>query len=626
MCGIIGYLGHEDPKGVLLDGLKRLEYRGYDSAGIAILENNKVEVFRCEGRLANLEKKLGSRTFVGTSGVGHTRWATHGAPTEINAHPHHIGHITLVHNGIIENYIDHRDALTEMGRKIVSETDSEIVAHLFDLEVSQGRTLQEAILNILPRLKGSYAFVIMNDREPGVLAGIRNGAPLLLGIGKNECYLASDVQAILHRTNQIVYLEDRQFAICRQGAAELFSEKGVKLTPKIKTLDWTPEQMDKGGYRHYMLKEIHEQPQAIAQTIEGNIDKDTGVVAMTELSHFNETLKGIERISMVACGTARHAAIVGKYYIERFAGIPVHVDYASEFRYRHPILSPNTLLVCVSQSGETADTLAALREGKARGIKTLSICNVRESTLARESDVVLYTDAGPEIGVASTKAFTTQLTVLYMLGVHLGHLKKYVNREQALELTEELRRLPLLVDRTLQLEKEVEAVALEYHGDTFFFYMGRGLNYPIALEGALKLKEISYLLAEGYPAGELKHGPIALIDRRTVIISLSPKESAYHSKPDAGRPDWDASLLYEKQMSNLQEVKARGGKIITLGTGNDPKLKADSKNYIGIPEASWALNPVLLSIPMQLLAYHIASFRGTDVDKPRNLAKSVTVE
>jgi len=626
MCGIIGYTGTNDPKGVLLDGLKRLEYRGYDSAGIAIQEKNHVEVFRCEGRLANLEKKLGNRIFAGTSGIGHTRWATHGAPTEINAHPHRIGHITLVHNGIIENFVDHKEALEKMGREIKSETDSEIVAHLFDLEVSQGRTLEKAILNILPRLRGSYAFVIMNDLEPGVLVGIRNGAPLLVGVGPHEYFLASDVQAILHRTNKIIYLEDHQYALCQPDKVTICTEKGEPITPVIKTIDWTSDQMDKGGYRHYMLKEIHEQPQAIAQTIEGNIDKETGVISVTELAHCPQILQSIERVSMVACGTARHAAIIGKYYIERFAGVPVHVDYASEFRYRHPILSPNTLLICVSQSGETADTLAALREAKARGVKTLSICNVRESTLARESDVVLYTDAGPEIGVASTKAFTTQLTVLYMLAVHLGFLRKYLNHPQAVELTEDLRKLPLLVDRTLLAEKQVEAAALEYHGDTFFFYIGRGLNYPIALEGALKLKEISYLLAEGYPAGELKHGPIALVDRRTVILSLSPKERAYQAEPDKGRPIWDATLLYDKQMSNLHEVKARGGKIITIGTELDEKLKAESRVYLGIPEASWALNPILLSIPMQLFAYYIASFRGTDVDKPRNLAKSVTVE
>lgn len=622
MCGIIGYLGSEDPKGILLDALKRLEYRGYDSAGIAIHEGKGVEVYRCEGRLSNLEKRLGDKQFNGTTGIGHTRWATHGPPTEVNAHPHRVGAVTLVHNGIIENYADHKEHLLKMGRKITSETDSEIVAHLFDLEIESGKTLEQAILNVLPKLRGSYAFVVMNDREPGTLAGIRNGAPLLVGKGDGEVYLASDVQAILHRTNKIIYLKDHQFALTSKTSVDIRKENGEKAPHEIKVIDWSPEQMEKVGYRHYMLKEIHEQPQAIAHTIEGNIDAKTGVIALTELAASPELLKKIERISIVACGTARHAGIVGKYYIEKFAGLPVHVDFASEFRYRQPILAKNTLVLAISQSGETADTLAALREGKSRNIHCLSICNVRESTLARESDAVLYTDAGPEIGVASTKAFTTQLTVLYMLAVQMGFARGHLNKAQALELTEDIRRAPHLVERTLALEKEIEAIAVEHQADNFFFYMGRGVNYPIALEGALKLKEISYTLAEGYPAGELKHGPIALVDRKTVVISLGIKDRPYQNWSS----DDPSYVLYEKQMSNLQEVRARGGRIVSIGTEGDLKLKAQSGFFVGIPEASWALNPMLLSIPMQLLAYHIASLRGTDVDKPRNLAKSVTVE
>jgi glutamine---fructose-6-phosphate transaminase (isomerizing) len=624
MCGIIGYLGMHDPKGVLLDGLKRLEYRGYDSAGIAILEGQEVEVFRAEGRIQNLENKLGSREFRGSLGIGHTRWATHGAPTEINAHPHRVGSITLVHNGIIENYIEHKEALLRMGRQISSETDSEIVAHLFDIEVGQGKTLEEAILTVLPKLRGSYAFVLMSDKEPGTLAGIRNGAPLLVGLGTDEAFLASDVQAILHRTNKIIYLLDHQFAICQERGVKVKSESGQVIQAEIKTIDWTPDQMDKSGYRHYMLKEIHEQPQAIANTLEGNIDPQTGIISLAELTLNPDRLRAFERISIVACGTARHAALVGKYYLERFAKMPVDVDFASEFRYRDPILDKATLLITISQSGETADTLAALREGKAKGITTLSICNVRESTLTRESDLVLYTDAGPEIGVASTKAFTTQLVVLYMLAVHLGHIKGVLADDAALELTNELRKLPVLVEATLQLEKSIETIAEEHHPDTFFFYMARGVNYPIALEGALKLKEISYLLAEGYAAGELKHGPIALVDRRTVILSLAPKDEPYaYLSGEAASGSHD---LYEKQMSNLQEVKARGGKIISVGTAGDEALAKESRFFVGIPKTTWALSPLLLSIPMQLLAYYIALFRGTDVDKPRNLAKSVTVE
>jgi glucosamine--fructose-6-phosphate aminotransferase (isomerizing) len=612
MCGIIGYTGFKDPKETLLDGLKRLEYRGYDSAGIAVAGKNGVELFRAEGRIHNLEKKLENIHFDASTGIGHTRWATHGAPTEINAHPHRVGAITLVHNGIIENYTDHKEAILLMGRTVSSDTDSEIVAHLFDLEIKQGRKLEQAVLNILPRLKGSYAFVLMSDQEPDTIVGIRNGAPLLVGVGEGESFLASDVQAILHRTKKIIYLEDRQFAVLHKGEVKIKTQFGADVAYTVKTIDWTPDQMDKLGYRHYMLKEIHEQSQSVANTVEGQLDYGHGVIALSQLTPSIESLKHIHRIFIVACGTARHAGLIGQYYIENFSGIPVYVDFASEFRYRNPVLDKTTLLVLISQSGETADTLAALREGKARGIKTLSICNVRDSTLARESDIVLYTNCGPEIGVASTKAFTTQLVVLYMLAIELGMIHKTLAHDRATALTTDLLRLPILIEQTLQLEKSIEKIATELQDETFFFYLGRGVNYPIALEGALKLKEISYLHAEGYPAGELKHGPIALVDRNAVIIVLCPSQN---SDP-----------LYEKSMSNLQEVKARGGKLLAVGNLGDTKLAGESQFFVGIPEASWALNPILLSIPMQLLAYYIALQRGTDVDKPRNLAKSVTVE
>jgi glutamine---fructose-6-phosphate transaminase (isomerizing) len=612
MCGIIGYTGFSDPKDILLDGLKRLEYRGYDSAGIAVFSKKGAEIFRCEGRIQNLESKLSGQHFDGFTGIGHTRWATHGAPTEINAHPHKVGAITLVHNGIIENYSDHKEAILAMGREVTSETDSEIVAHLLDLEVSRGRSLEAGILNVLPRLKGSYAFVIVSDHEPDTIVGIRNGAPLLVGLGEKESFLASDVQAILHRTKKIIYLEDHQFAVCRKEKVIVKSEAGDVLIPVVKTIEWTPDQMDKSGYRHYMLKEIHEQPQAIANTIEGNINHHDGVVSLSELTPSIQTLKHTERIYIVACGTARHAGLIGQYYIERFSGIPVQIDFASEFRYRNPVMDKGTLLVLISQSGETADTLAALREGKSRGIKTLSICNVRDSTLARESDIVLYTNAGPEIGVASTKAFTTQCVVLYMLAVELGMARNHLAKGEAETLTQNLIRLPLLVDQTLQLESKIESLAAELQTQPFFFYMGRGVNYPVALEGALKLKEISYIHAEGYPAGELKHGPIALVDREAVVIVLCPSVST--------------DPLYEKSMSNLQEVKARGGKLLCVGTKGDDRITRESKFFVEIPESTWGLNPIILSIPMQIFAYYVALLRGTDVDKPRNLAKSVTVE
>ncbi len=615
MCGIIGYLGPTNPKEVLIDGLKRLEYRGYDSAGIAVRNNGDVRVFRSEGRIQNLEAKVGTEVLMGTSGIGHTRWATHGAPIEKNAHPHRVGSVTLVHNGIIENYNEHKDRLLAMGKEILSDTDSEIVAHLFDFEIQNGKTLKEALVTVLPKLRGAYAFVVMSDKEPEKIAGVRNGPPLLVGLGKDENFIASDVQAILHRTNRIVYLNDNEFALCNHNSVELFTEKGAPLPLKISQLDWSAEQMDKQGYRHYMLKEIYEQSLAVANTIAGNIDARVGVVSLPEWFKAPSLLKNTERISLVACGTAKHAALVGKYYLEKMAGIPVDVDFASEFRYRNPILDPKTLLISVSQSGETADTLAAQREGKQKKVPTLAICNVRHSTLAREADFVIYTNAGPEIGVASTKAFTTQLTVLYLLAVQLGLEKGTLKLEQAQALTSDLRKLPHLIDAVLKLDKPIQALAEKYQSESFFFFMGRGANYPIALEGALKLKEISYLHAEGYPAGELKHGPIALVDKQTVIINLCPKMEGEHE-----------TLLYEKQISNLQEVKARGGRILSVGTEGDKHLASLSESFIELPESTWALNPILMTLPLQLFAYHVAAFRGTDVDKPRNLAKSVTVE
>lgn len=624
MCGIIGYNGNKDPKNVLLDGLKRLEYRGYDSAGIAILEKDKVEVFRVEGRIQNLEKKLGQTSFKGHLGLGHTRWATHGAPTEINAHPHRVGAITLVHNGIIENYLDLKAEVLKKGREIVSDTDSEIVAHLFDLEVQAGKSLESAIPSVLARLRGSYAFVIISEREPEMMYGVRNGAPLLIGLGDAENFVASDVQAVLHRTNKIMYLEDHEFALCKADKVEIRDRSGKTIERNITTIHWSPDQLEKAGYRHYMLKEIHEQPQAIANTIDHNFDQKTGIIELQELKAQADLLKKVKRISIVACGTARHAGLIGKYYLERFARIPVDVDFGSEFRYRDPILDKDSLVVCISQSGETADTLAGLRESKKQKIPGLSICNVRESTLARESDFVLYTNAGPEIGVASTKAFTTQLTVLYMFAVHLGHLRGALNDNEAKELSADLLKLPFLVDRVLEQEKHIEKIAQEYQDTNFFFFMGRDVNYPIALEGALKLKEISYAHAEGYPAGELKHGPIALVDRQAAVIVLAPTDAIKEEgNTHLSRGD---NTLHEKIMSNLQEVKSRGGSIFSIATETDLFFKKEGNYFIGLPESPWGLNPILLSIPMQLFAYHIANLRGTDVDKPRNLAKSVTVE
>lgn len=621
MCGIIGYNGKHDPKDILLDGLKRLEYRGYDSAGIAILDNDQVDVFRSKGRIEKLENKLLDKHFTGSLGIGHTRWATHGAPTELNAHPHRIGSITLVHNGIIENYLELRESLKLQGRKILSDTDSEIIAHLFDKELKTGKSLVQAVLPVTEQLKGSYAFVVINDEDPNLLLGVRNGAPLLIGLGTNENFLASDVQAILHRTNKVIYLKDGEYVICRKGSVELLSFSGTPISPEIKTIDWTPEQLEKGGYPHFMLKEIYEQGQAIANTIENKVHLDHGTVFIPELRENLELLKHLDSISIIACGTARHAALIGKYYIEKFARVPVDVDFGSEFRYRDPILNKQSLTILISQSGETADTLAAQKEAKLKDTKTLAICNVRESTLARESDMVIYTNAGPEIGVASTKAFTTQLAVLYLFAIELGLIRGSLSIEQVKELTTDALKLPFLIEATLALEPQIEILAKKLQKKDFFFYLGRDVNYPLALEGSLKLKEISYAHAEGYPAGEIKHGPIALIDSKVATIILAPSAIGTALNPDAV-----SSTLYEKMMSNLQEVKSRGGMIITIGTENDSKLKSQSDSYLGIPATTWALNPILLSIPLQLLAYHIAAGRGADVDKPRNLAKSVTVE
>lgn len=621
MCGIIGYNGESDPKDILLDGLKRLEYRGYDSAGIAILENDQTDVYRSKGRIQKLEDKLVGRHFSGSLGIGHTRWATHGAPSEINAHPHRVGSITLVHNGIIENYLELKELLKKQKIKILSDTDSEIVAHLFDLEVKKGKGLSEAVREVVKQIRGSYAFVVMNDREPDVLLGVRKGAPLLIGLGKKGNFLASDVQAILHRTNRVVYLSDEQYVICKKGEIELFDFEGKSVKPEIKTINWTPDQLEKGGYPHFMLKEIYEQSQAIANTLENKINHKTSTVSIPELRTFSETLKNLKSISIVACGTARHAALIGKYYIEKFARIAVDVDFGSEFRYRDPILDKNSLTILISQSGETADTLAAQKEAKSKGVPTLAICNVRESTLAREADQVIYTQAGPEIGVASTKAFTTQLVVLYLIAVELGQLNKTLTQDQAAELTSEVLKLPFLLENTLSLDLAIQKVARQVQKKDFFFYLGRDVNYPIALEGSLKLKEISYAHAEGYPAGEIKHGPIALIDKKVATIVLSPMNNETVSSFDSR-----GQILYEKMMSNLQEVKSRGGMIVSIGSAHDDKLKQQSDFYLGIPQTTWGMNPILLTIPLQLLAYHIAVERGADVDKPRNLAKSVTVE
>ncbi len=625
MCGIIGYVGKQDPKGILLDGLSRLEYRGYDSAGIAVRDGGETRVFRVEGRLAGLEHRLADAHFNGVVGLGHTRWATHGAPIEKNAHPHRVGKITLVHNGIIENYLDLKIELVDAGRLPTSDTDSEIVAHLFDLEVSKGATLEEAAHRILPRLRGSYAFVVLSDVEPEKLLGARNGVPLLVGLGDGETFFASDVQAVLHRTRRIAYLRDNEVAVLNAGVATFRKIDGPVFEPEVKTISWSADQMEKAGYRHYMQKEIFEQPSAIANTIEGHVDHQVGGLISGQLPWTEEELQAVERIDLVACGTARHAALIGKYLLERYARVSVDVDFGSEFRYRTPVLEKKNLFVCVSQSGETADTLAALREANARGMKTLAICNVRESSIPREANHTLYTNAGPEIGVASTKAFTTQLAILYLLAIELGQVRGVLSPETAQELTHDLLTLPIQLGRALESAPEIERVARELDETRFYFFLGRDILFPVALEGSLKLKEVSYAHSEGYPAGEIKHGPIALVDRHTAVVVLAPRDKSTRESSEYLDPE-RSKTLYEKMMSNLQEVKSRGGKIVAIGTEGDEALKAQADYFITIPPATWGLSPITMSVPMQLLAYYTAVQKGTDVDKPRNLAKSVTVE
>ncbi len=624
MCGIIGYVGHRQSKEVLINALRRLEYRGYDSAGIAVLQDKTVELHRVEGRIEGLVEKIKNKSIVGTTGIGHTRWATHGAAVEMNAHPHRVGSVILVHNGIIENYASLRDDLIGRGRKMGSDTDSEIVAHLIDLEIEAGATLEKAVRTVLPKLRGTYAFVILSEKSPKEIVGVRNGCPLLIGVGEGESFFASDVQAVLSYTNKVVYLEDNQVAIIDVGGVKVTDAAGKAMEVAVKTIKWSADEIDKAGYDHYMLKEIYEQPQAIANTIEGNIDHKNEIIRLIGLVEHERLFHKINRVLIVACGTSLHAGLIGKYYIEQFAHIPADVDYASEFRYRNPVLTPDTLCIFISQSGETADTLAALRAVKKNGIPSLVICNVRESSLARAGDMVLYTNAGPEIGVASTKAFTTQVAMLYMFAVQVGHLRKSMVHERFKELTKRLIHLPILVEKTLSLDNEIQKIARKYHGFSCFFYVGRGIYYPVALEGALKLKEISYLHAEGYPAGELKHGPIALVAPDVVTLVLNPKSVADPSNPS--RPAELSQMYYEKVMSNLEEVKARKGEIVSIGTQGDETLRKSSHHFLELPPAAWGLNSILLSIPLQLFAYHVAQMRGTDVDKPRNLAKSVTVE
>ncbi len=610
MCGIIGYTGPEDAVEIIMDGLARLEYRGYDSAGLALVKESGFEVRRAEGKLAKLRAKLTEEPLSGTLGMGHTRWATHGRPSETNAHPHLAGDVALVHNGIIENYLELREELTSAGHTFKSETDTECVAHLVEGYVNDGLELPEAMRKALNRIRGSFALVVLDRRRPGLLVGARKDSPLILGLGeKGEYFLASDVPAFLAHTNRVVFLNDGDMVVINDGDHEITDLEGRPLERPVDTISWSPAMAEKAGYTHFMQKEIFEQPRALVDTLSGRAKAGSPDVFLSDINFTPQDLKGIRRLVLLACGTSYHAALVGKFLVEGLARVPVEVDLGSEFRYRDPLVGPDDLVVAISQSGETADTLAAVKEATSKGAKALAICNVVGSSLTRECQGVLYTHAGPEIGVASTKAFTTQLITLHLLAIHLGRVRGTISDEQGLALVEELITLPGLVQQALESEPQVRAVAEQFMGAEDFLYLGRGICYPIALEGALKLKEISYIHAEGYPAGEMKHGPIALIDEKMPVVILANNNN-----------------VLEKVLSNMQEVRARAGKLIAITEADNTAARSLADESILVPPAPHLVAPVLLTVPLQLLAYHVAVLRGTDVDQPRNLAKSVTVE
>lgn len=609
MCGIVGYIGEQQAVEVVLSGLRRLEYRGYDSAGISTLNNGHIDTQRAEGKLANLEQNLKTSPLLGTLGIGHTRWATHGKPSQANAHPHRAGGFVVVHNGIIENYLLLKQQLIERGHRFNSETDSEIIAHLIEDHYKTCLDFEQAVRATLQQLKGAFAIAVISDQHPDQLIAAKLGSPLVVGKGQGEYFVASDIPAMLSHTRDMIFLNDGELAIFTRSAMQVTTLDGTVVETKIKTITWNATMAEKGGYRHFMLKEIHEQPRAITDTIAGRITENKSAILLNELNLSAEELKSFDRLYIVACGTSWHAALVGKFLIEKHARIPVEVDIASEFRYRQPLVNKKTLTLLISQSGETADTLAALREAHERGGKVVAICNVVESSIARESEGVIYTHAGPEIGVASTKAFTTQLVALFLFAIHLGQTRQTLTKAKAQELISELLTLPRKLEETLELDSVIEREARQFIHVNDFLYLGRGNQYPIALEGALKLKEISYIHAEGYPAGEMKHGPIALIDEDLPVVIIAP-----------------INETHEKVISNMEEVRARGGQIISISNSNCPNLLAASNVAFHIPTICDDLMPVITTIPLQLLSYYIAVFKGTDVDQPRNLAKSVTVE
>jgi glucosamine--fructose-6-phosphate aminotransferase (isomerizing) len=617
MCGIIGYVGSRKPLPILLDGLRRLEYRGYDSAGVAVVDDGgQVHVRRASGKLHMLEEAVRLNPIDGWYGIGHTRWATHGRPTEENAHPHSdsMGDVVVVHNGVVENYLALKHQLQAEGHVFRTETDTEIIPHLIEKHFKGN--LEEAVRATLREISGIFAFAALSRLDPGKIVVCRHGPPAVIGLGEGEYFVASDIPAILSHTRDVFFLHDGDMAVLTRDGVQLTDFSGRPVKRQVSHILWDPIMAEKGGYKHFMLKEIFEQPRAVRDTILGRVSQETGRIFLDEMEITAREFTSFQSVRIVACGTSWHAALAGKFIIERLARIPVEVDYGSEFRYRDPILGPESLVVLISQSGETADTLAAQREAKQKGARTLAICNVMGAMLSREAAGTLLTHAGPEIGVASTKAFTAQLTALFILGMYLGQARGRLSAEESVALAQELLRLPGKLEQVLSEEAQYEDLVKWLHDAHDFLYLGRGIHYPIALEGALKLKEISYIHAEGYPAGEMKHGPNALIDESLPTVVLATVDSN----------DEGSRLRYEKTLSNIQEVKARGGKVLALASADDEELEAAADHVIRVPSTHELLLPVVEVAPLQLLAYHIAVRRGCDVDQPRNLAKSVTVE
>ncbi len=612
MCGIVAYIGSREAYPILIKGLKRLEYRGYDSAGVALM-NQGIRLYKKKGKVSELEAEAAQKDISGTMGIGHTRWATHGPPSDENAHPHlsDSEDLVIIHNGIIENYAILKEGLEKRGIQFKSQTDTEVLGNLIDhIRSNEKVSLEEAVRLALNEVVGAYAIVVMSNLEPHRLIAAKKGSPMVIGLGKDEFFIASDATPIVEYTKDVIYMEDEQYAVLERGKApEIRTIRNKVITPFIQQLELELEALEKGGYEHFMLKEIFEQPRSIFDSLRGRLDPDTGRISMAGLVEYEKALLRANRIIIIACGTSWHAALVGEYLIEEFARIPVEVEYASEFRYRNPVISEGDIVIAVSQSGETADTLAAIELAKSKGAIIFGICNVVGSSIARASHAGAYTHAGPEIGVASTKAFTAQVTVLSLIALFLANKKGTIQGSEYFRMINELYNIPAKVEKALKTEDAVKKVAEVYMHASNCLYLGRGFNFPVALEGALKLKEISYIHAEGYPAAEMKHGPIALIDENMPVIVIAPR-----------------SGHYDKIVSNIQEVKARGGKIIAVVTEGDEVVKGMADHVLEIPETEDAFSPVLTTIPLQFLAYHIAVMRGCNVDQPRNLAKSVTVE